>query len=231
MNIVTRHDVLIEALNNCYTEMYKKAQPSADWKTICEEFAKEDEETQKKYPLYSRYFLSQDDTREIEDAYIQNYKIENRLPDHIELLYEYMENGGTRDKYIPEHTDEHGYHPGYRGYEKVVPVKDALIEALGEFDGYLAADVKKEMAEKCLEVLKQHTDWFKEFYGSQREKSSFLMSLMASPNINAETVKEYWKTVHGKDIEIDERPYWKREEDDEENEFFENCSQDCDEEA
>ena len=55
---MTRQDILKEAVNNCYKYMYEKSQPSADWDKILEEFKNEPEESQKKWPLYSRYYLS-----------------------------------------------------------------------------------------------------------------------------------------------------------------------------
>ena len=57
-------------------------------------------------------------------------------------------------------------------------------------------------------VFEQYFDWCTTFYGGQREQCSFLMSLYASPNTNPEVVKQYWKEVHGKDIEINEKSIW-----------------------
>lgn len=201
---MTRHDILVRALDECYTEMYQKAQPSADWNTIIEEFSKESDEMKKKYPLYSRYYLSQEETRDIEDHYTEIYRINNPFRYNIELFQDYLTNGGSRDVYRDAHTDEDGhYHPGYRDYEKVIPIKEDLVKLIGA-----------EKADEVINLYNQRIKWCRDFYGTQREQCSFLMSLHASPNTNAEQVKKYWKEVHNLDIEIDERPSWVREAED-----------------
>ena len=195
---VTRREVLRDAVEKCYEFMYKNAQPSADFHKIVQDFKQEPEEMQRRWPLYSRYYLSQEDTREIEDMFTNAYKVNNNFKDHMDLFKQYLYEGGSRDIYV-EANDER---PGYRSYAEVQPVVKKLKDKFND-----------NQIEFIKGVFEQYFDWCTTFYGGQREQCSFLMSLDASPNTNPEMVKQYWKEVHGKDIEINEKSIW--DEDDE----------------
>jgi hypothetical protein len=98
----------------------------------------------------------------------------------MELVKDYLINGGTKDKYIKEE----GY-PGYRGYEKVPPLKDFIGE---------------EHANKAIELI----DECNNFYNPDREETSFRFEVSNyGPSQCLEAVRKYW----GDKEKIYERKY------------------------
>lgn len=180
---MNRIDVLEQAVYECYKEMYRKAQPSIDFDEILQA-AKEGKED-KKFPFYRQHYLSSEEYTDIVESYIYAYHIRRNTKDHMELVRDYFVNGGTKDKYIDAHTDEYGYHPGYRGYEKT----PKLIDLIGE-----------EATNKVLELLDDCIN----FYGTEHEECRFRFSVMdCSPTSNKQEVIDYWKSK-GVDLEIKE---------------------------
>ena len=64
--MISREDVLKEALHKCFVEMYRWAQPSIDLDELIKNGFKDNE----KDPLYSRHYLSQDNFNYIRDTYM-----------------------------------------------------------------------------------------------------------------------------------------------------------------
>ena len=210
--MLNRRKILDEAYERCMEEMYLKAQPSASYKELVEGVKNGTIIDNSENPLYDRYYLSYDEFKYILDKYIKAYRIQEEWHDNIELLEKYLNEGGTKDKYIKAYTDEDGnYHPGYRGYETVPPIKKQITELLmhninGEY---------VELGDKITEIVMDNIRCCKEFYRFNREESSFSASIAlgASPTSNPDTVKEYWKS-QGVDIEIEERNpilFWERD--------------------
>ena len=144
--------------------------------------------------------------------YIDAYNIKSTWKSNIELLEQYLSEGGTKDKYIESRTDEDGhYHPGYRGYEKVAPIKDQIQEIIKNEIG----DECTECGNKIYEAVMNTISDCKEFYRFDREENDFNYSvaLGPSPCSNKDTVKEYWKE-QGIDIEpVEPNPYliWQKD--------------------
>lgn len=154
--------------------------------------------------VYERYYLSNEEFNYIRDKYINAYNIKESWKSNIELLEDYLVKGGTKDKYIAAHTDEYGYHPGYRGYEKVEPISNQIQNILKTELG--EGNVTDKISNKITETILNTISDCKEFYRFDREQSSFScsLSLGASPSSNSETVKEYWKS-QGIDLDIEIR--------------------------
>lgn len=209
--MINRDKILDEAFERCMEEMYLKAQPSVSYKKLVEGVKNGIIIDSIKTPLYNRYYLSHEEFKYILDKYIKAYRIQEEWHSNIELLEKYLTEGGTKDKYIESHTDEYGYHPGYRGYETVHPIKKQITEFLmhninGEY---------VELGDKITEIVMDNIRCCKEFYRFDREYSSFSASIAlgASPTSNPESVKEYWKS-QGVDIEIEERNpllFWEKD--------------------
>ena len=205
--MLDRDKILEKAYNECMAEMYAKAQPSADYYQLCEDA--KNGKIGKDERVYERYYLSQEEFLHIRDKYVKAYGMEVTWKSNIELLEQYLIEGGTKDKYIKSHTDENGhYHPGYRGYEKVAPIKEQIEKVLNnEFaSGEVSPFVKDVIRDKIVEIVMKTISDCKEFYCFDREESQFSASvaLGPSPCSNKDTVIEYWKT-QGIDIEIEER--------------------------
>jgi hypothetical protein len=110
-------------------EMYAKAQPSADYYQLLEDA--KNGKIGKDEKVYERHYLSYEEFIHIRDKYIKAYGLQATWKSNIEVLEDYLINGGTKDKYITSRTDEDGhYHPGYRGYEKVAPIATQIQEIL-----------------------------------------------------------------------------------------------------
>lgn len=118
--MLDREEVLCKAYEDCIHEMFAKAQPSADFDNIIAEVKAGKIDEGKDGPIYDRHYLSHDEFLYIMDKYMKAYRVEAEWEDDIEVLEDYLNNGGSKDKYIEAHDDEHGHHPGYRSYEDVL---------------------------------------------------------------------------------------------------------------
>lgn len=207
---ITRRDIIVEAIEKCLAEMYKYAQPPVtNLKEALENFSKEPKELQRKYPFYSRYYISQEEHNEFIEMYLNAYNIINPFKDHMDTLREYLEKGGSKDKYIEAYTDEYGYHPGYRGYEKVPPIavhiEKLIMDHPSMKDNIMdeIIDMRDKVIEKVFELITE----CKNFYNANRYECAFRMDVgNISPTSNKDTVIEYWKT-QGVDLEIKDRVY------------------------
>lgn len=173
----------------CLKEMYARSQPSANLDDLLKEHFDRVAKGLEPERFYERYYLSYQECKYILDKYVKEWYLKDPWDDYFELIISDAENKHIKDKWIPERTDEHGTHPGYRGYEDVPPLKDIIGE---------------ESANKVIEFLKERRD----FYIHNRNEDAFRaqICLGISPNSNAEAVKEYWKSK-GKDITIDLRAH------------------------
>lgn len=202
--MLDRKEILERAYHECMTEMYAKAQPSADFNQLLEDV--KSGKISKDEKVYEQHYLSYEEFIHIRDKYIKAYGLQETWKSNIEVLEDYLNNGGTKDKYIESRTDEDGhYHPGYRGYEKVKPIKEQIEMILNsEFtSGEVSPFVKDTIRDKIVEIVMKTISDCKEFYRFDREEADFNCSvaLGASPTSNKETVIEYWKS-QGKDIKI-----------------------------
>lgn len=202
---MTRHDLLEEAIERCYAEMYLKAIPPTNFREAIENWKHEDPETKKEYPFYTRYYLNQEDYTDIVENYINIYKINNPFKNNIEILEYYLKQGGSRDIYVEE--SEEG--PAHREYAIVLPIKKQIDELIRNYieDEESAENLRDSIVDKVFKTI----GYCKEFFDTHREECTFTFSVMdSSPTTNPETVKQYWKEVHNKDIEIDTRPFEER---------------------
>lgn len=200
--MLDRKEIMERAYDECLTEMYAKSQPSADYHQLIEDA--KNGKIGKDEKVYERYYLSRAEFEHIRNKYIEAYGLIEKWRPNIELLEQYLTEGGTKDKYIKSHTDEYGYHPGYRGYEKVKPIKEQIREIIANELG--EGNITDKIVEKLNNAVMNTISDCKEFYRFDREESQFNCSvaLGASPCSNKDTVIEYWKS-QGVDIEIIER--------------------------
>jgi hypothetical protein len=204
--MLDRDVILQQAIDNCYEEMYQKAQPSANYKELIEKIKSGELKDSSEDPLYKKYYLSQEEFEYIRNKYKEAYNIKSVWKNNIELLESYLTEGGTKDKYIPSRMDEDGYiHPGYRSYEKVKPLVNQIEELIGN----------KELAESITKLIINNITDCKEYYRFDREENSFdwQVALGCAPTSNKEEVIKYWKS-QGKDITIEDKnplTFWERD--------------------
>ena len=212
--MISRKEILDNAVHDCYKEMYAKAQPSADWDKILQEY--KDGTRGKDERVYDQHYLSQEEFSYIVNKYIDAYNIQSHWRDNIELLEKYLNKGGSKDKYIdPVYNDDGDMvSPGYRGYEDVDPIKNQILKEVSKIvcDDTLA----NSLTDNIVNIVMNTINECKNFYKFDREESSFRMStaLGASPSSNANEVRQYWKDKTGEDIVIEERNpklFWYRD--------------------
>ena len=206
--MLDRQEIMERAYDECLTEMYAKSQPSVDYHQLIEDAR--NGKIGKDERVYERYYLSQEEFLHIRDKYVKAYGMEATWKSNIELLEQYLTEGGNKDKYIEAHTDEYGYHPGHRGYEKVDSIKKQFNAILADYNLY-----NENMLNKLYDCLMNTIKDCKEYYRFDREESDFNYSvgLGPSPCSNIDTVKEYWKE-QGIDVDpVEPNPYliWQKD--------------------
>ena len=200
-DITCRQDIVEKAIIECLDEMYRESQPSITWDEI-----QEQARVNPNRSIWQEHYLPQWKYKDIQEKYMRLYRINEEWNDNIELLEEYLTKGGTKDKYIPEVVDADGFkHPGYRGYEKVEPIKTQIINILNEQleIGYRADTLCDKIVDTVIETIIN----CKEFYRHDRDEQMFLMNVANySPNSNIEAVREFYKNtdIVINEIEMDE---------------------------
>ena len=205
--MLDRNEILEKAYHECMAEMYAKSQPSVDYYQLLEDA--KNGKIGKNEKVYERHYLSHEEFKHILEKYKNAYNIKSHWIDDVEVLEKYIKEGGSKDKYIEAHTDEYGYHPGYRSYEKVAPLREQLSKIFYKSDFYTGSEMDEDSEELIDNLYSKITDIIdtcKNFYKFDREESSFdcSVALGPSPCSNKDTVIEYWKS-QGIDIEIEER--------------------------
>lgn len=193
--MLTRKDILCEAIDRCLTEMYEKAQPSANLHDYIEQ--KERGELDESItPVHDRHYLSQNQFYYILNKYKEAFRCVNEWHSNMDFLLECLEKGGYRDKWIHNSNDPHD---GHRGVEET-PTLETILGT--------------EKAQEVINLIEDLRDFY--HFDREEEKFNFNVALGCSPTSNAQVVKDYWKS-QGVDIEIDETElseddYWEIDE-------------------
>ena len=209
-----REDVLCKAYEDCIREMFAKAQPAADFDNIIEEVKAGKIDEEKDGPIYDRHYLSHAEFTYILNKYMKAYRINSEWNEDVEVVEKYLSEGGTKDKYIDAYTDENGdYHPGYRGYEDVKPIRDQIFDVLGED---VSSDRRSQLADYIAKIVMNTISTCKNFYMFNIDEQKFrnTVCMRCSPTGSAETVKKWWKDHYDVDIEIEERNpllFWEKD--------------------
>ena len=216
--MITRSDILGEAVNKCMKELYLYARPHVEWEDFINQnklyssrynIWKKTNETDPNYigksiteclgpRPYEFYYLPKDILKDIIDNYVYVYRIDEHqdLLDTIEVLKNYCKKPIV-DKWI---EGENGF-PGHRGYDHPDNLKEEIKKILGD----IAIDndyYQDAICNKFFEFL----DMAGNFYNWNSELNSFYQSvyLGCSPNSSKDIVIENWKKYKGEDIEINE---------------------------
>jgi len=204
--MLDREEVLSQAVNECYREMFAKAQPMADWDALNAEYKAGKIDEEKDGPVYNRHYLSYEEYVYIINKYLDAYHIESDWDDYMEILEQYLTLGGIKDKYIKGYTDENGnHHPGTRGYEKVPPLKEHIKKVLYPlFDTEVEHDLAvKYVTDKVMELIHDCKNYYS--FNIDEQKFRNTLAFGATPTSNMEIVKKWWKDHYDIDVEIEER--------------------------
>lgn len=197
---ICRENVLARAYNECMSEMYHKSQPSVNYNELVEKYRSG--EINKDERIYEEHYLNQKEYEYILDKYVSAYGMSRKWHDYVDCVSDYFNEGATRDKWIPDKTDEDGdFHPGHRGYEKLPSIENVIKDILdaNELEGY----DNKTVANMIGEAIRKRIEDCKNFYRFDREEGDFrcAIALGASPTSSPDTVIKYWET-QGKKIDI-----------------------------
>ncbi len=204
--MLTKDEIFNKALHACMEELYFRAQPSEDWNKILKDA--EEGKIKKDEHIYDRYYISQEEYKYVVDKYVNAYNLEKKWDEYVDVVIKYIEKGGTKDKYIDSYTDDNGnYHPGHRGYEKVLPINKQIKNYLetnisDEYIGNIDV-LSNDIAKLVLNNIKE----CKDFYRFDRDEDDFRCAIalsLPSPSFNKQTVIDYWKSQNI-DIDIKER--------------------------
>ena len=226
--MITRRDVLADAIDKCIRELYSLAQPSVDYDDFIEENKKFLEKEKEYYSLpednrpsyheymgpkpYEFYYLPKEVFKEIADSYVNAYKFDDKQEflDTINLLKEYCK-GPIVDKYIEGPLREDGTRcPGHRGYEHPDNLQLSIYrqsrDMFPEGDWKQFEEISKMSQDKFFEFL----DMAGKFYNFNRYLNGFNIHvyLGGTPNSNKEAVIDNWKKYRNTDIKIDEEQYY-----------------------
>ena len=202
--MLERENIIEEAIHNCMKELYAKAQPEADYDNLLEEYRTG--KIGKDERIYERHYLSEEEMKYIVEKYKDAYRLKCEWNDNVEVVEQYLKDGGLKDSYVPEKIDEDGFkHPGYRSAEKVPPIETQILSYLQNNFVNLNGLEKQanDIANIVLTTVKECKDFYK--FDREEQKFSFNVYLGASPTCNKETVKKWWKDNYNTDIEIVER--------------------------
>lgn len=192
---IDTYDGVEEAVTKCLEDMYAISQPPLNLKAYLEEVKKNPE--LKKETIWDKHYLPQKIYTELEELYLCKYHLNDVWKSHADLCIDYLKEGGTKDKYIEDYTDENGnWHPGYRGYAKV----PALETVIG-----------KELSDLVIARL----EWCKDYYRGNQNELAFRFNVGdMGPTSNPKTVIEYQHSIGNTDFTIDEDfDPWKEDED------------------
>lgn len=192
-----REDILKKAVDDCFREMYAKAQPSADFDQLVQDA--KDGKIGKDECVYERYYLSSEEFKYIVDKYVDMYRIRSEWQDDVDVVLDFLENGGT-DEVRNDDT-------GDKEYVRIPGLKDELYNIIGD----------SGLADKVYDSVIGKINKCKRYYRFNAEESAFRFSTAfgPSPTCNMKTVKDYWKNEKGIDVEIEERnplTFWERDE-------------------
>ena len=176
--MLDRDKVIERAVLDCYREMYRKAQPRANFDDYRRKIANGEIPSDTK--IYERHYLPQAEFEYILNKYIKAYKIGDDLNKDVKFIINEIKTP----------------------IRKYITKEDTLDLNYDQRFQTLADQIGEENKNKVIEYLESLLN----FYSSDREQSIFrgTISLGFSPTSNPKTVKDYWKS-QGVEVEIDEK--------------------------
>lgn len=185
---IDRSSIIEQAILECLTEMYAKAQPSADFNELIKLY----KGTNK--PFYQWYYLSEEEFKYILNKYLEAYKIKDKRQDYLDLIIDDLKNGYYVNVYKNAWTDEYGFHPGYKDYKE----EKSLIKKIGE-----------DTANKVFDILEERNHYYK--VNLEENKFTSTIAFGCSPTSNVKTVLEHWGNIEIKPRHLTEDEFWEED--------------------
>lgn len=166
-------DIMKRAVRECLDVMFRLSQPSITLDKL------ERMEKNKEIVYQERYYLPSDVFEYIKDHFMYIYGIKSGWKDHVDILSEYIFDGGH--KIVPKTTKDPF------GLKKLGPLK---------------------LSDKDTTALMNRIDDCKKFYSFDADEQKFSWALFNyGPSSNAESVEEYWRNNGQPDFKIDMSVY------------------------
>jgi hypothetical protein len=187
-NFVNKDELHSEWTMELLNKLYRYSYPKPD---VCfEELQKRYKELsvgKYKYPTDFYYMPHKVVTTIVED-FMESHGIELHWKDDMEFLIDILFNkGGIREVY------------GVTDWSKE-PLRHCVnVETLDK-------QIPQEYSDKVKDILKGYLDTYK--FGSRDYNTFSFAGFMYSPNCNRETVKNAWKELMNRDIEIPDDDAW-----------------------
>ena len=179
--MIDRKDIISEGVIKCLDKMYRMSQPSITWEEL-NELAKRDKEAGIDKTYWDKHYLPKELYDDIFNEFQGAYRAVNEWKDDVEVVEKYLEEGGLKDKWIERDGER-----GYRGYEKVAPLKEQLDTILNEYNLY-----DENMLNELYETVMNTISTCKNFYRFDRDSEIFSVNVsMYAPSTNLEQVKKY----------------------------------------
>lgn len=199
-------DIVIEqVMHDCLCEMYKKAQPSADYDEYVRKLKSGELKEERGKEIYRRHYLPRKQYYSILNKYIDAFKLKDRWNDHIDMVIDYL--GENAKEEVSVRKD--GFPPTreYRQLDDIsVIFEDCLKTKFATLIGFeISEEELNEVSNELKEALLQRIETCRTHFRSDYEVSYFEFNIASvSPTLNKEEVIDYWKTK-GVDIEIIDR--------------------------
>lgn len=223
--MITRRDVLADAIDKCTRELYSLAQPEVNYDDFIEENKIYLEKEKEYYSLpkdnrpsyheymgpkpYEFYYLPREIFKEIADSYVDAYKLNDKqeLLDTIQVLKNYCKEPIV-DKWIEKDDND----SGYKSYEHPDNLEKEVGKYLREKFTFISDEPLKEIELHSNELQNKFfgfLDMAGDFYNWTGYLNAFntYIYLGGTPSSNKESVIENWKKYRNIDIEIDESKY------------------------
>lgn len=223
--MITRRDVLADAIDKCTRELYSLAQPEVNYDDFIEENKIYLEKEKEYYSLpkdnrpsyheymgpkpYEFYYLPREIFKEIADSYVDAYKLNDKqeLLDTIQILKNYCKEPIV-DKWIEKDDND----SGYKSYEHPDNLDKEVGKYLREKFTFISDEPLKEIELHSNELQNkffEFLDMAGDFYNWTGYLNAFNthIYLGGTPSSNKESVIENWKKYRNIDIEIDESKY------------------------
>lgn len=181
MNIRRKH--LWKGVEECLDKMYRTSQPSISWVELCEK-AKRDKENGEEHFYWREHYLSKEEQDEIYNEYADAYRAVNEWISNCDLVIKYLDEGGTKDKWIERDGDK----PGYRGYEDVAPISKQIQAIIKEEIGNDNIECTNKIVDCVLNTIKTCRNYYR--FDRDAELFSFNVNMYA-PDTNIQSVREF----------------------------------------
>jgi hypothetical protein len=177
-----RDEVLSQAIEECFQEIYSKTQPKLDFQGYLTRIrngeTKDDD-------FFMHYYMNSHELDYIVNKYIRAYKIEDPFKDYVQLLIDCAVNG-----YVDEE------------YQEDPQTKEKIRRYVDKPS--LSSVVGQENLDIFIDFLNNRLNFYR--FNREAEKFRNTIYLGPSPNSNYHAVEKYWQNK-GISLTIDPREH------------------------